>query len=303
MPCTYTPLRFPGGKSRLSGFLRDVIKANGLGNPLYVEPYCGGAGAALNLLFNEVVSDVHLNDLDRGIYSFWRFSTRDPEALCDRIANVSLSVTEWEKQKDILRSATPRATLDIGFAALYLNRVNRSGILRGGLIGGRNQDGPWKMGARFNRESLIAKVRQIGRNAHRIHVTRMNAATFLRHVARKLSGSVFLYLDPPYVKKGGSLYQNHYDAADHASIAQFLRTQMPHPWVVSYDDCALVKKLYQGLPQLSHRLSYSAHLARRRGREIVILGPGVKLPGESRPNSARPAPVRLAFVPPRRPAA
>ena len=58
MPVTYTPFRYPGGKNALAGYLRDVIKANGLRNPSYVEPYCGGAGAALNLLFSEVVSDI-----------------------------------------------------------------------------------------------------------------------------------------------------------------------------------------------------------------------------------------------------
>jgi DNA adenine methylase len=177
MPVTYTPLRYPGGKNALAGFLRDVIKVNNLRNPNYIEPYCGGAGAALNLLFSEVVSDIYLNDIDAAVYSFWRFTVTDPEEMCDRIASARLSVKEWERQK--LRLRGPRPTRDLAFAALYLNRVNRSGILRAGLIGGRDQAGPWKMDARFNREDLIANVRRFGLLQHRIHVSHMDAVKFL----------------------------------------------------------------------------------------------------------------------------
>lgn len=291
MPATYTPLRYPGGKNALAGFLRDVIKANSLRNPNYVEPYCGGAGAALNLLFSEVVSDIYLNDIDAAVYSFWRFSVTDPEEICDRIASVRLSVREWERQKVRLHSKRP--SRDLAFAALYLNRVNRSGILRGGIIGGRDQTGPWKMDARFNREDLIAKVRHISRHAHRIHVSRMDAVQFARQTAHELSGPSFFYLDPPYVQKGQSLYENHYGEKDHAGIARFLRHELAHPWVVSYDHCPAITRLYRGLERVTYRLNYSAHANNKSGREIIVYGPGVIAPKHG-PSKARLAGVRLA---------
>jgi DNA adenine methylase len=292
VPTTYTPLRYPGGKNALAGFLRDVIKANDLKNPNYVEPYCGGAGAALNLLFSEVVSDVYLNDIDAAVYSFWRFSISDPEEMCDRIASVRVTVNEWERQK--LRLQSNRPTRDLAFAALFLNRVNRSGILRGGLIGGREQTGPWKMDARFNREDLIAKVRHIARHRHRIHVTRMDALTFVRQIAQKLDSPSFFYLDPPYVQKGQSLYENHYVERDHAEIAALLRNELDHPWVVSYDQCPTVTRLYQGLPRVSYSLNYSAHHDNRSGREVIVFGPGVSAPKHRNPSKARLSGVRLA---------
>ncbi len=292
MPATYSPLRYPGGKNALAGFLRDVIKVNGLRNPNYVEPYCGGAGAALNLLFSEVVSDIYLNDIDAAVYSFWRFSITDPEEICDRIASARLTVKEWERQK--LRLESSRPTRDLAFAALYLNRVNRSGILRGGVIGGRGQTGPWKMDARFNRVDLIAKVRRIARHQHRIHVSGMDALTFLRRTAKTLASPSFFYLDPPYVQKGQSLYENHYAEADHAEIADVLRNELHHPWVVSYDQCPTVTRLYRGLPRVTYQLNYSANQENRSGREIIVFGPGVSAPKRRSPSKARFSGVRLA---------
>ena len=293
MPVTYTPFRYPGGKNALAGYLREIIKANDLHHPNYVEPYCGGAGAALNLLFSEVVSDIFLNDIDPAVYSFWRFCLLEPENLCDRILTARLSVFEWERQRRLLHRSSVRSTLDLAFAALYLNRVNRSGILRGGLIGGRNQDGPWKMHARFNRDDLAAKVRLIARYAERIHVSRLDALTFVRRLSKTLPTTAFLYLDPPYVKQGSSLYENHYSEKDHKEIARVLQSEIPQKWVVSYDLCSAIKRLYAGLPQLTYSLSYSAN-EHRSGREIIVFGPNVAKPHHRTPHAARRSGVRVA---------
>lgn len=293
MPVTYTPFRYPGGKNALAGYLREVIKTNRLANPSYVEPYCGGAGAALNLLFSEVVSDIYLNDIDRTIYAFWRFCLKEPENLCDRISSARLTVREWDRQRRVLHRSSQRSSLDLAFAALYLNRVNRSGILKGGLIGGRQQDGPWKMDARFNRDDLVAKVRRIARYGERIHVSRMDALRFVRHISIHAKESVFLYLDPPYVNKGSSLYENHYKAEDHTEIARTLRHETPYPWVVSYDYCPTIKRLYEGLPYLTYSLSYSAN-EHKSGREIIVFGPNVQKPKLCTPQSARRSGVRIA---------
>ena len=293
MPSTYTPLRYPGGKNALAGYLREVIKANGLRDPNYVEPYCGGAGAALNLLFSEVVSDIYLNDIDLAIYSFWRYCISKPEELCDRIDDAQFTINEWDRHRAIL-GASRRASIDLAFSAFYLNRVNRSGILRGGVIGGRRQAGKWKMDARFNREDLAAKVRLIARRRHRIHVSRMDAADFLLKVVPGIQGPTFLYLDPPYVKKGQSLYENHYSEEDHERIARILRCQIRQPWVVSYDHCAAVRRLYNGLESVVYTLNYSAHLRNRDGQEIIVFGSNVRTPRCRNPHRAAPAGVRLA---------
>jgi len=285
MPVTYTPLRYPGGKNALAGFLREVIRANELSFPNYVEPYCGGAGAALNLLFSETVSDIYLNDINSAVYAFWYLCLNEPDALCRKVERVPVTVREWNRQRSILLKKNPKRLLDLAFATLFLNRVNRSGILSGGLIGGRRQTGRWKMNARFNRKALIDKIRLIARYKTRIHVSNLDALTFLRQHVHRLSPQTFVYLDPPYVEKGHSLYENHYSIDDHRQIAGHLRTQLKHPWLISYDACAVIRRLYAGLFRLEYRINYSAH-AHGTGREIIVFGPNMKVPAYRTPLDA-----------------
>lgn len=294
MPVTYTPLRYPGGKNGLAGYLRDVMLASGLTRPAYAEPYCGGGGAALNLLVSGQVSEVYLNDIDLAVYSFWRFCISDTENLCDRIMHVPLSIAEWEKQKRILLRPSRSSSLDLAFATLFLNRVNRSGILRGGVIGGRAQDGTWRMGARFNRSGLAAKVRLVGAYRNQINVSRYDALTFLRRANRK-NGPLFVYLDPPYVAQGRCLYRNHYNEHDHRAIAKMLQCDLAHPWVVSYDLCPLIQQLYDRVPSLTYSLIYSAATS-RTGREVMFFGRQVRKPSHRAPKDAARAVVHIGAL-------
>jgi DNA adenine methylase len=98
----------------------------------------------------------------------------------------------------------------------------------------------------------------------------MDAIEFVRKTARELTGPSFFYLDPPYVRKGQLLYENHYGEKDHAEIAGFLRGELSHPWVASYDQCPTITRLYQGLTRVTYRLNYSAHGDNRSGREIIV---------------------------------
>src|SRR5579875_92285 len=81
----YTPLRFPGGKSSLFSFFGAVIEKNGLMHVKYVEPYAGGAGAAITLLVLGKVESIVINDLDRALYAFWKAITQDTDRFIQRI--------------------------------------------------------------------------------------------------------------------------------------------------------------------------------------------------------------------------
>lgn len=127
----YTPLRYPGGKSSLFSFFGSVIEKNGLKNVQYVEPYAGGAGAALSLLILGKVDSIVINDFDRAVYAFWKAITENTDRFIRRIRETPITINEWYRQREIYRHKDADL-YDLGFATFFLNRTNRSGILDGG---------------------------------------------------------------------------------------------------------------------------------------------------------------------------
>ena len=164
----YSPLRYPGGKSKLEPLMEMLIKQTGHSGGIYVEPFAGGAGIALELLEKGIVKEIVINDLDKGIYSFWKAILTETDRFIDDIRNVALTIDEWNRQRTIIDNCG-KYSYELGFATFYLNRTNRSGIIKGGVIGGIEQSGSWKMDARFNRETLIERINKIANRKKYIH--------------------------------------------------------------------------------------------------------------------------------------
>jgi DNA adenine methylase len=280
MAAAYSPLRYPGGKQILGTVLAHLIKINKREGGVYVEPYCGGAGAALGLLFRESVDRLMLNDADRNMYAFWRCILHDTDNFVRLLCDTPLSVDEWRRQRDIYRNPDDNAQLAVGFATFYLNRCNRSGVIgRGGLIGGLDQRGKWKLDARFNRVELAHRIERIASYRERITISNQDALTFLRSEVSnsKIVDKAFVYLDPPYYLKGSQLYLNHYGPDDHARLAAFVKRECDFLWVMTYDNIPEVQALYRRFRCVSFNIGYSAR-DWRVGREIMILKPGLKFP-------------------------
>ena len=267
-----SPLRYPGGKASLSGFLSRTIELNDLSGCSYFEPFAGGAGAALRLLREGVVSELHLNDFDPHIVSFWRAILDESERFADAVLSIPVNIQEWNRQQQVYRLADPGKTFEVGFATFYLNRCNRSGIILGAApIGGYAQAGEWKIDARFYRESLAERILAIGRRRQQIQVTNMDALEFL---AEKLSNShnrptAFTYLDPPYFSNGSRLYMTFNNDQRHTELASYIQDQAELNWVMSYDDTDFIRNLYTNCRISSLPLEYSLH-RRRRTEELLI---------------------------------
>jgi DNA adenine methylase len=277
----YSPLRYPGGKRKIANFIALLIRRNGLLDGDYAEVYAGGAAVALSLLYGEYVRRIHINDLDRGVHAFWMSALTATERLCARIRTVPLTIQEWDIQRAVYEEVDPDP-LDLAVATFYLNRTNRSGIITGGVIGGRDQTGRWKLDARFDREKLVKRILRVGRNRSRINLHRLDGADFLVDVVSQLPQRSLTYLDPPYFVKGQQqLYANYYRPADHAEIARQVQS-LSTPWMVSYDDVADIRSLYFGVASRSYSISYSAN-ARYRGREIAFFSKTLVVPEWSNP--------------------
>lgn len=276
-----TPLRYPGGKGRLAQYVIDVIKLNKLTGCHYAEPYAGGAGIALTLLYLEYSDHIHLNDLNRSVFAFWKSVIEEPEELCRLVRDKPLTVAQWKKQKKV-QSADDVSRLELGFSTLYLNRTNRSGIINGGIIGGKEQTGEWKIDARFNRADLINRIQKIASYAPRITLHNMDAERFLKTKLANLPTKSLIYLDPPYYAKGSELYENHYKPEDHAAIAAQV-AKIKQKWLVSYDNVRPIRKLYSAFEQETFALRYSAQ-DRYDGREVMVFCPGLVTPESVQPH-------------------
>lgn len=191
-----SPLRYPGAKWRLEKFIHSILLRNKLEDCHYAEPFAGGASLAISLLLRNFVSDIHLNDLDRSIFSFWRCVLIHTEELIEKIECTPVTIDSWLQQKEIQNSKNIATEIELGFSTFFLNRTNRSGILTAGVIGGKNQNGKWKIDARYNKKNLIERIKNISRESSRIHLYQKDAIDFILTDGNQLPSKSFIYLDP-----------------------------------------------------------------------------------------------------------
>jgi DNA adenine methylase len=263
-----SPLRYPGGKAGLYPKLRDLIRRNGLAGCTYIEPYAGGAGAALALLVTGQVRRIVINDLDPAIAAFWQTVVEEPAYIATRLRKAKLNVSEWQRQREIYAAADASDRAALGFATFYLNRTNRSGVLNGGPIGGLDQTGNYKIDARFNRDALCERIRIISLYARNIIVTSQDGVAVIRRYA-SLQRS-FIYADPPYFEKAGTLYLNAFSDADHEALAKTLNSRAGRNWVLTYDNVPRVAELYSNRERHTFDLYYSAHRV-MKAKEVMVL--------------------------------
>ena len=284
-----SPLRYPGGKGKVSNFIKLLMLENGLVGREYYEVYAGGASVALALLYEQYASHIHINDLNRSVHAFWRAALEDTDALCKLIFDTPVTIDEWMRQKSVQKAESPD-TLDLAFSTFFLNRTNRSGIISAGVIGGKEQKGHWSLDARYNKNDLIARIKKLARHRSRITITGIDATLFLEISLRQSARPCFAYLDPPYYVKGQGLYEHFYQHDDHVNIASIVRS-LNCPWVVSYDAVPEVMALYSEYSQIEYDLSYSAQ-NRYSGNEVMFFSSDLDIADlESSPAQVKPQTV------------
>jgi len=273
---TSSPLRYPGGKSAMVGLLRQIRKLNGLGDRAIAEPFAGGAGASLALLYLEETREIYVNDSDSAIYDFWWTVAKRSRPFLDMLASTSVTMAEWYRQRAMYRSKGRTSRLRRGFATFYLNRCNRSGIImNGGPIGGIKQTGKWRLDARFNKSELQRRCEKVAEYGDRIHVSCRDGIEFIESLSAE---ATLFFIDPPYFVKGKTLYLNTLNEKYHASLAARLKSMRDAAWLVTYDDCPQIREMYGGWATVRpFSLRYAA-AERRSGTEVLIAPQWMRLP-------------------------
>jgi len=277
----YSPLRYPGGKRKLSNYIKLLLGQNDLLGAHYIEPYAGGAAVALELLFEGYASHVHINDLSRSVYAFWYTVLYETESLCSRIRETAVTMDEWHHQRAIQERAFEVPLLDLGFSTFFLNRTNRSGIITGGVIGGKNQNGYYRLDARYNVEDLTDRIRRLASHRSQVSIYDQDASVFITKVLPSLPHNTLVYLDPPYYSKGKDLYENQYEYKDHKRVSDLV-SNIDQCWVVTYDNTPEIVQLYKGYRRVVYHLNYSA-AERYGGAEVMFFCDGLTIPTVANP--------------------
>ncbi|MDQ0149159.1 DNA adenine methylase [Eubacterium multiforme] len=254
----YSPLRYPGGKNKLSNYVKNLIDLNNVSGHTYIEPFAGGAAVALHLLINGYVDNIIINDYDRSIYAFWRCVLTYTKRFCKLIDDTPITMDEWYKQKKIQNNKENVNLFELGFSTFFLNRTNRSGIIKAGVIGGYNQTGNYKMDCRFNKSDLIERIKLIASYKSHIKLYNYDAIKLIDKIIKPNSDKSFTFFDPPYYKQGSNLYVNFYKHEDHVKLSNKIKElDHNHKWIVTYDNSPEIFDIYKDFSFIQYPLKYT----------------------------------------------
>lgn len=271
MKKSISPLRYPGGKAKMYEQTVNLLSKNNLIGETYIEPFAGGCGLALLLLKNGKVSNLVLNDIDRSIFAFWDSVLNRTDELCELIENTEVTLEEREKQKLVQTQKVNVDLLTLGFSTFFLNRVNHSGVIKGGPIGGASQEGKYKLNCRFNKLQLMKQIREIESYKDKIEFYNLDILEFINNILPKKSENNFIFLDPPYYKKGPGLYVNFYKHEDHERLSKEIEEKIKQHWIVTYDNVEPIKEMYSKFRKREFDISYTLQV-KTKAKEIMIFG-------------------------------
>ncbi len=232
-----SPLRYPGGKSRgaeaITGYFPPGIKE-------LLSPFFGGGSVELLMAAQGV--NVLGFDLFKPLVEFWECLLSKPLLLAKAVEKwypLSKATFYQLQQEQVgLKTKLERA------AAFYV--INRSSFSGASLSGGMSPGHP-----RFTLSSIQRLKDFVNPNVA------VEAAHFTQSLLRHKD--VFAYLDPPYAiecvlyGKNGNTHKNF----NHEELYQTLKQRSS--WILSYNDCPLVRDLYKGfhtvIPQWKYGMS------------------------------------------------
>lgn len=269
-----SPLRYPGGKATIAQHLGDVYLAQDGHMPIeiWIEPFAGGAGAALDLLTRDVVDEAWLIDAHPALAAFWGTVIDDGERLAAVVAATVPTMQLWEQSREVLEAGDV-GTFDLAYAAFVINRCSRSGIVapRSGPMGGRHQTGRYTIASRFNGPPLADRILHVHSLRSRLRVHHGDGIGYIEQLNDSgIVDEVVLFVDPPYIREGNRLYANGLDPAAHQRLSAALHATEAR-WLLTYDNhCDVQDVLYPDHRVVPFNIRNTANRA-RLATELAVL--------------------------------
>lgn len=238
-----SPLRYPGGKSKLIDYLYSRLSQEQLDT--FAEVFAGGASLGLTLLDAGIIKRLILNDKDPGVYALWKTIVECPQELTGRLQSVVPTHRDLSDAQAVLaRQEAPTAVLAWSF--LLANRLSFSGIVKANPLGGKNGSQE-ALTARWNPKALAERICHIYSMRDCIELHNMDACEFLETQGYWYDKAT-IFVDPPYWEKGKALYTHYYEEKDHVELAELLQNMymsFPEPdIIVTYDNHPRIREMY-----------------------------------------------------------
>lgn len=276
-----SPLRYPGGKSRIWEHLAAQYTQAPLGEldaEIWFEPFAGGLGAGLKMLQESIIGELWFCEANRGLGALWGELVANPTALIDTVSSLPerMSLDVYQEALAVLAAPDSYPQLQVAVAALVVNRCSRSGMVTPttGPIGGKQQDGKYRVGDRWNLPRTISTLEKLAPLTRYMRFVGPDGISALAGLPNSgFAEEVFVFADPPYVGAGQRLYQHGLDESGHRALADALHDLDETHWVLAYDEAPLVRELYEGLHIQEYTLHHTANRS-KSGAELLIYGPG-----------------------------
>ena len=252
-----SPLRYPGGKSKMIDYLFTRLQSNKCDT--FVEVFAGGASFGLALLDAGLINHLVLNDADKDLITFWGEALYNPETLLNKLQATKPTREDYRRAKDVLSSKGPTSQPERAWAYLLVNRLSYSGIQKAGCLGGKHGSTDALL-ARYNPKTLIKQITRLMALKDRITLSNQDYSECIE--TYYWDDRTTLFIDPPYYVKGKALYNHYFTDQDHHALAELIQAlTLEFPGcadiLITYDNEPFIKDLYWSIPQTTINRKYS----------------------------------------------
>lgn len=258
-----TPLRYPGGKSRVAKELVGYFPTFSS----YREPFIGGGSVFLETKSTLPEKTYWINDLNQNLISFWIKTKNDLDNLVNEISSLKNQFSNDGRglYEHLRNGYASNDTLKRAARFFILNRITFSGLTDSG---GYSEESFKK---RFT-ESSLEKLFLSSKLLNEVEITNLDYSTLLSEAGQ----DVFIFLDPPYFsQKDSKLYGEsgnlHTDFRHDVFASEVLNCK--HKWMITYDDSHYIRDLFQGNYFYDWDIQYGMGPKKgplKRGKELII---------------------------------
>lgn len=251
MKRSFSPYRYPGGKSKYCNEILQKLSIYLDKNNNFVDVFVGGGSITLAVAEKYRYHNIYINDIDPWVYSFWKLIAKNDSKEIKELFNL-IDIKPTIDYFNHLREKNPQNEIEQAYYSIFFNRTTFSGLGFNGPIGGKDQKSKYTIDCRYNSLKIKSNILECikllsGRTiVSNNHFSNFNTWSNTQYVS---------YLDPPYVEAGKQLYTYWMQKEEHILLSNIL--QVKNDWVLSYDDDELIRDLYKNNQIFNLSVKYS----------------------------------------------